>query len=71
MNYKPFFAGEMAATLCFLPRTVFERNESAPPDDDPATFCPVRRVSIQGVKSLWVITSFFRGWTSGTLTGGK
>ena len=53
MNYKPFFAGEMAATLCFLPSTVFERNESAPPADDPATFCPVRRVSIQGVKSLW------------------
>ena len=42
MNYKPFLAGEMAATLCFLPRTVFERNESAPLADDPATFCPVR-----------------------------
>ena len=27
-------------------------------------------VSIQGVKSLWGIASFFRDWAPGTLTGG-
>ena len=28
------------------------------------------RVSIQGVKSLWVVGGFIRNWAPGTLTGG-
>ena len=36
-----------------------------------AKICLFVRVSIQGVKSLWGIASFFRDWAPGTLTGGE